>query len=352
MRGRKRDKTYTSTHGGDCASSTIKSLRAMERGVTSVQDRTVAPSQDEMKRAIGNGECPFCGRRFKNIAAHTNRTHGVDRFQLKEMAGIPKTYPACSEEYSQTCAERSTRRLRDNPEHKARLLSAPKSSVRSYSAAGQRVQMEKLAKAHEAHDPIAAGKKTTLSRREKTRERDEAIMTLYNSNATLSEIMDSLDVTAQAVNGALRFYGVKRPDFRSRRKVSAEQVEALKSAGADWAARRTAARLARWDASDGTRETIRALANEWGQSVGSAATFLRSHGREVTDGRSAPDRLRRPSLKQERINRFRELGGDFRAVRLLAEELEMRVPGLAQYLRSAGEVFEDGRKYQRVKEGT
>lgn len=344
MRGRKRDKTYTSTHGGDSASSKVKSLRAMERGSVSVQDRTVAPTQAEARRAIMNGECPFCGKPFKNIAAHTTRTHGVDKFELKEIAGIPKSRSACSVEHRETCSERSKRQFRENPGHAEKLITSPKSKTRRYSEAGQRVQMEKLAKAHAVTDAIDVGRQNTLNRRAQTVDRDEAILSAYRAGSTLSEIMDSLNVTAHVVNGALRFYGIKRPDFKSRRKVPAEHVEALKAAGSEWAARRTAARLARWDASDKTRETLRAIANEWGQSTKSVTAFLRSHDREVVDGRSDPGRLRKPSLKQARINRFRELGGDFRAVRILADELGLRVQGLAQYLRNAGEVFEDGRK--------
>lgn len=344
MRGRKGNKTYTSTHGGDCASSKVKSLHAMERGAASVQDRTIAPTQAEARRAISNGECPFCGKPFKNIAGHTNRTHGVDSFELKEIAGIPKSRAACSEEYSETLSERSKREFRENPLRAQNLIASPNAKSRSFSEAGRRVQMEKLAKARAAQDVIAMGRENTLRRRAQTAHRDEAILSAYKSGSTLSEIMDMLDVTAQVVNGALRFYGIKRPDFRSRRKVPAEHVEVWKSAGSEWAARRTAARLARWDASDKTREVLRAIANEWGQSTTSVATFLRSHDREVVDGRSDPGRLRKPSLKQERINRFRELGGDFRAVQLLAGELGLRTSGLAQYLRKAGEDFEDGRK--------
>ena len=342
-RGRKRDKTYTSTHGGDSPSSKVKSLRAMDRGVASVQDRVVAPSQAEMRRSIDNGECPFCGKPFKNIAAHTNRTHGVGRDELKELAGIPKTRSACSAEYKAACAERGKRRFKENPLSAKRFITSPKPKKRTFSEAGQRVQMAKLAKAHAVSDVVEIGRLNTLNRRAQTQERDEAILEAYRVGATLSEIIDTLDVSAPVVKGALRFYGIKRPDFRSRRQVPAEQVEILKAAGAEWLERRTDARLARWDNSDKTRVTLRAMADEWGQSTTSVATFLRSHGRSVTDGRSDPNRLRRASLKQERIERFRALGGDFPAVRLLAEELGLRVQGLAQYLRNAGESIEDGR---------
>lgn len=342
-RGRKRDKTYTSTHGGDCASSKVKSLRAMERGPVSVQDRVVAPSQAEARRAIDNGECPFCGASFKNIAAHTNRTHGVAAFELKEIAGIPKSRPACSQEYSNTCADRAARQLQENPGHLESLVHSIRPKKRTYSAAGRKVQMEKLEKAHENQDVVAMGREMTLKRRAQTADRDKAILAAYRGGAALGEIMDTLDVTAQVVNGALRFFGEKRPDFKSRRRVSAAQVEILQAAGAEHIARRTGARLARWDACDRSRVTLRAIADEWGQSSKSVATFLRSHGREVPDGRSDPGRLRKDSLREDRIDRFRALGGDFPAVRILADELGLRTPGLAQYLRNAGEVFADGR---------
>lgn len=347
MRGRKRDKTYTSTHGGDCASSKVKLLHAMERGPVSVQERRVSPSQDEMQRAIANGECPFCGERFKNIAAHTNRTHGIDRFELKEIVGIPKSRPACSEDFTKICSERSKRQMDENPAHRESLVNSVRAKTRNYSTAGRKVQLAKLDKAHDAQDVVEMGRQTTLKRRAQTKERDDKILSAYNSGATLTEIMDDLDVTAQVVNGALRFYGIKRPDFRSRRKVPATTVEALSAAGKEWAKRRTAARLSRWDSSDKSRSTLRSIAEEWGQSATSVATFLRAHGREVVDGRTDPGRLRKPSQQQVRIARFRELGGDFAAVRILADELGLRVQGLSQYLRNAGEVFDDGRTVGR-----
>lgn len=344
-RGRKRDKTYTSTHGGDSASSKVKSLKAMERGPVSIQDRIVSPSEAEMQRAISNGQCPFCGKSFKNIAVHTNRTHGIDRYELKELAGIPKSNPVCTPEYSSALSDYA----KSNPDRDRiqKMRAARTERPRSYSRAGKRVNMAKIEKMREAMpDPAELGRRNSERRRSETAERDKAIKAAYDSGLSLSEITGSFELSPGAIRRVLKFYGIADPGFRSRREIPAEQVEAMRAAGRTWSEQRTAVRLARWDSCDKSRECLREIANDWGQSTASVRNFLRSHGRGVADGRSDPGRLLKPSQKQQRIERFRELGGDFAAVRTLAKELDLRVQGLSQYLRNAGEVFEDGRTVQ------
>lgn len=50
-----------------------------------------------VRRFIDANLCPYCSRGpFKNLAGHTIRTHGIDRRELREAAGVPLSYPVAS----------------------------------------------------------------------------------------------------------------------------------------------------------------------------------------------------------------------------------------------------------------
>jgi len=47
------------------------------------------PSQDEYRRCVESGICPECGGGpFIVLAMHTRSAHGIDRFELRERAGL------------------------------------------------------------------------------------------------------------------------------------------------------------------------------------------------------------------------------------------------------------------------
>lgn len=65
-------------------------------------EQVVAPNQQAIREAIEAGRCPWCGRGpFALLASHTNRQHGIDRWELRELAGLPYNAPVCDPAYSE-----------------------------------------------------------------------------------------------------------------------------------------------------------------------------------------------------------------------------------------------------------
>lgn len=70
-------------------------------------------NSDRMRALIFAGVCPWCGEGpLKILAAHTNKAHGIDRNELRDGAGIPRSRKLTSPDYSQKLAEVHGDRLR------------------------------------------------------------------------------------------------------------------------------------------------------------------------------------------------------------------------------------------------
>lgn len=55
--------------------------------------------QEVVRASIAAQVCPFCGRGpFAMLPVHTNKMHGVDKWELRELAGFSTSDPLCSEE--------------------------------------------------------------------------------------------------------------------------------------------------------------------------------------------------------------------------------------------------------------
>ncbi len=64
------------------------------------------PTREQVQAGIEAQVCPWCGRgAFKVLAQHTRISHGVDRFGLRELAGLPVTAKVCDPAYSERRAE-------------------------------------------------------------------------------------------------------------------------------------------------------------------------------------------------------------------------------------------------------
>jgi predicted nucleic acid-binding Zn ribbon protein len=69
--------------------SALRTRVLRQRGPAGVFGRVVPPSAAATRRAVEAGICPFCGRGpFILLAGHTNRAHAVDRWELRELAGL------------------------------------------------------------------------------------------------------------------------------------------------------------------------------------------------------------------------------------------------------------------------
>lgn len=303
-RGRSGDKTYTK----DVPSSALALATRDARHVsaTSVQDRLVGPSAAEMLRSIQNSACPFCGKRMKNIASHTNRTHGVGKFELKKMAGIPKTKPACSPEFT---AERSVA-AKSNVDagHIRKMLTAPRKNKREYSDAGKAVQRAKLGHPNvvaarrlgfSAVSPDQAreyarraGETNTRRRRAQTADRDRQIVQRVQSGELLEDVALSLGIHTRTAKKALVYAGIhedlrthaaKHEQRRTKSRISLANAKAQRKKNLE-AIRDE--RCRRWIDLGGNWEAISILADEWKRSRRSVAAYLRRSGMQVPDGRS------------------------------------------------------------------
>lgn len=359
-RGRSGDTTYTK----DVRSQLLKQVRAMERGPVSVQDRKSGPSQQEMRRSIENGECPFCSKKFKNIAAHTNRTHGVDRFELKEMAGIPKSLPACSPEFTEVRSAAAKASV--TPEHIYKLRSAPRPKTRKYSSAGRAVQRAKLGRADEAYrfkggeyplpaktpEQIAeyarrAGVTNSQRRLAAVAERDVEIVRRSQAGEFLRDIAADLGIATKTAKEALRRAGITA-DLRAQAALHEDRkgkaVAALRAGASARAEQIREDRLRRWRELGKNWDAVAVLAGEWGCSEKTVRQYLRDSGESLPDGRAvSPKRGRQSTQAEARLLRWAELGKGWPAIEVMSQELGLRPQGLAQYLRNLGEYVPDGR---------
>lgn len=64
-----------------------------------VAESVAAPSVEAIRAHIIAQTCPFCGAGpFKMLPVHTNKAHGVDKWELREMAGFATSDALCSPE--------------------------------------------------------------------------------------------------------------------------------------------------------------------------------------------------------------------------------------------------------------
>jgi len=74
---------------------------------------TPEPTRDQIRAGIEAQICPWCGAGpFKILAGHTTRLHGVDRRQLRDLAGMFFKDPACAPEVTEAFRERAKQSAR------------------------------------------------------------------------------------------------------------------------------------------------------------------------------------------------------------------------------------------------
>lgn len=90
---------------------TMRAVRLREKTPAGQVEREVSYDPAAVREAITAQRCPFCdGGPYKVIAVHTNKTHGIDRRELREMAGLTSNDSICAPEYSEGARERAERR--------------------------------------------------------------------------------------------------------------------------------------------------------------------------------------------------------------------------------------------------
>jgi hypothetical protein len=141
----------------------LAELRTVEKQVAGGMVDAVPPSQAAVRASVAEGKCPFCGAGpWKMLPVHTNKIHGVDKWQLRDMAGLSTNDPLCDPETLAKCREHGLR----NPESHARATEAARGKRRRNhrTAAGRARNVANL-KAWEAANPERArSAKFTASR--------------------------------------------------------------------------------------------------------------------------------------------------------------------------------------------
>ncbi|QGH79622.1 hypothetical protein SEA_MINNIE_51 [Mycobacterium phage Minnie] len=364
---RRGDATYTGYNGAREAA--LRAMDKVKKSDASLQYRKYSDSQQVMRECIYMGVCPFCGDVFKNLAAHTNRPHGIDRFELKEMAGIPKSLPACSREFTESRSAAAKANL--DKDHIRRLIAAPKPKKRTYSEAGKAVQRAKLhhpnvianrrlpgrgfpSKSPEEMAEYAKRAGETNSRRRLARvaDRDALIVERISGGELLEDVAADLGIHVRTAKTVLRRNGFD-VDLRAqaarhdRRKAKSKaSLAAAALARAKNLEQMRVERHARWAELGRTWSAIEVLATEWGVTEKTVIAYLKGSGETVPDGHQVG--RRRPAKEAApRLQRWDELGKDWNAVLLMSSELGLRPAQLSQYLRNLGEVVPDGRKAAR-----
>ncbi|MFF0597871.1 hypothetical protein [Streptomyces antibioticus] len=80
-------------------------------------ERAVSYEPEAVQAAIKAQLCPICGRGpYKVVAVHTNKIHGIDKWELREMAGLTTQDTICAPEHSSRARDNAMRnKLHEKP---------------------------------------------------------------------------------------------------------------------------------------------------------------------------------------------------------------------------------------------
>lgn len=93
-------------HSGSDRTSRLQAAAKARRGPAGFGEVASPPSKEAVRRSVEAGMCPFCGRGpFKVVSVHTNKKHGVDKFELRKLAGMTRNEPTCLPAFSERASE-------------------------------------------------------------------------------------------------------------------------------------------------------------------------------------------------------------------------------------------------------
>ena len=73
--------------------------RANEYNAAGTYGAVIAPSQEAIRQAIESQVCPWCGAGpFKMLPVHTNKAHAIDKWELRDLAGLSSQDALCAPE--------------------------------------------------------------------------------------------------------------------------------------------------------------------------------------------------------------------------------------------------------------
>lgn len=108
--GSQRGARRTQAAGRGVGPGTLAQIKAAQKTPAGVSISYVPPSAEAVRAAIAEGKCPFCGSGpWKMLPVHTNKAHGVDKWELREMAQLSTNDPLCSNESREKMREAALR---------------------------------------------------------------------------------------------------------------------------------------------------------------------------------------------------------------------------------------------------
>lgn len=296
----------------------IRELVKMRRTRAGQAEPATPPSQKAMREAIEAALCPWCAAGpYKNLAGHTYRAHGVSADEFREMAGLTKHQPVCSQELSESLAEE--RKKRPFPEAAREAMRRKREAgedTRTFSKAGKKAQRQNILKAIEAsqeerrRNPQAAPpdllqklhEGAERHREERFGPQNEEILRLARSEEpmTIQAIADKVGVRWHTVQGVLRRNGLGGGFLEKRwentteenRKAHRQRFDSMREVEAEKRREETKELVRQFVVLGSTFEAIRTLAARHGVKSAVIRERLKRAGVRPPDGRAS--RLPKP----------------------------------------------------------
>ena len=241
-------------------------------------EHLLSPTQETYRAAIDAQLCPVCGAGpYKVLSGHTHKAHGIDRHELRRLAGLPAKASVCSRETS----ERQRENLAGRPDREEITQKGNAASVR-----------------REAWRKAAAAQKVLHVQR--TALRDALIMRLYHQGALIRDIAREAGISARHVRLIVKDNGIDAEDGRARRMRDPDerrklqrQLDQGRAAQQAVALAENAQLAAEFASRGGTPAAAQAMAAAAGISRKGMRARLVECGCQVPDARIAANQKRR-----------------------------------------------------------
>ena len=170
---------------------------------------------ETIRQAVDAGICPWCGKGpYTVLAVHTSKVHKINRFDLREAAGITYSARITPDDYHERRSELSRdlyeRGLTFRPEHNK----PAKGAKRRVSPAG-RAEHAAQARAMPAETRVANLRRAREGHRARLAEERRELRSAYDQGGNVYELADTYGVTVRSLRVRLRSMGVDVPDGRS-----------------------------------------------------------------------------------------------------------------------------------------
>lgn len=144
------------------------------------------PDRNAILRGIEAQLCPWCGKGpFAMLAVHTNKIHDIDKWMLRELAGLTTNDPLCAPEVSEKMSEAN----RQNPHLEKMHAAARNRGPKRWTTAGIEKNRQTIVdwtrENPEGHRAASAKASSCLSEEGKERRRQSSIATGKRRSAEL-----------------------------------------------------------------------------------------------------------------------------------------------------------------------